>query len=85
MSAVSLLPHPFGRTFFSYGKVLLCLFVQRMLSAESTIFLDLHPVGMCLFILCCIVVTLFTFRTCQCYSCTHFSTSKRHFEHKKKT
>ena len=44
--------------------------------ADSTIFLDFHSVWMCLFVFCSIVVTLFTFCTCQCDFYAHdFSTS----------
>ena len=50
---------------------LLGFFVQCMSSAESTIFLGLHPVRMCLLVFGGIVVTLFTFCACQCNSCTH--------------
>ena len=45
--------------------------MQGMLLAESAILLDFHSVRMSLLILRRIVVTLFTFRTCQCDSCAH--------------
>ena len=61
--------------------------MQCMGSAESTIFLSLHPVRMRLLIFGGIVVTLLTFCARQCNSCTHDSSSilLPDFEHKKKT
>lgn len=49
--------------------------MQGMLLAESAILLDFHSVRMSLLILRRIVVTLFTFRTCQCDPCAHLATS----------
>lgn len=43
---------------------LLGLLVHGMGPAESAVLLGLHTVGMCLLILCGIVVTLFAFCTC---------------------
>ena len=50
-----------------------------MSSAELTILLRLHTLRMILFLFCCVVITLFAFRTCQCNSYAHdFSTSMCH-------
>ena len=38
---------------------------------ESAIFLDLHPVGMCLLILCCVVVPVLALCAGKCDPCTH--------------
>lgn len=63
--------------------------VHGMGLAESAILLGFHSVRMGLLILGCIVVTLLAFCTCQCYFCTHLSTStyslSSNFKHKKKS
>ena len=61
-----------------------------MLSAESAILTDFHPVGMVLLFLGSIVVTLLALGTSQSNFCTHFATSTYsfiglRFEHKKKS
>lgn len=43
--------------------------------AEPAILLDLHPVRMCLLLLCRIVIALLALCTCQCNLCTHNPTS----------
>ena len=45
--------------------------MQSMFPAESAILFDFHSVRMRLLVLCRIVVTLLTFRTCQCDSCAN--------------
>jgi hypothetical protein len=55
---------------FRLGQ-LLGLFVHGVTLAESAVFLGLHTIGMSLFILSGIVITLFALCACQCDLCTH--------------
>jgi len=40
--------------------------------AELAVFAKLHSVGVVLFVLFCVIISLLTFRASQCNFCSHF-------------
>ena len=64
-------------SFRTKGRLLFRLFVRCVLLAESAVLLCFHSVRMRFLVLGRVIVALFAFCTCQCDSCTHFSTSVR--------
>ena len=62
---------PITPHFLCPKRRLLGFLVYCMSLAETTVLLSFHSVRMSFLILCHVVVTLFTFCTCQCNSSTH--------------
>ncbi len=54
-----------------FSPQLFCFLMHGVCLAESAVFLCFHSVRMSFLILCHVVITLFTFRTCQYNFCAH--------------